>query len=168
MEKTQCESTFCEHYKPLLVEEIALVENPADLHNGKCSVIGTLACTDNRLVSLRVPDLPSEMQLPDGACSVELCFNIYCGITPRGKHVEVTGILKLRNTSTGVTTDSGNLRSTLLCTGEEEFKQQDAEVSSIYIPYIEVHHIRTIAHARELISCNLELRKLNLLNMIEH
>ncbi|XP_052899017.1 uncharacterized protein LOC128305555 [Anopheles moucheti] len=168
MEETHYESTFCVYYKPLLVEEIALVENPAHVHNGKCSVIGTFACTGNRLESLSVPDLPTEMQLPDGTCSVELCFNDYYGITPRGRHVEVTGILKLRNTATGVTTDSGNLRSTLLCTDNEEFRQQCAKVSSIYIPYIKVDHVRMIAHARELISCNLELRKLNFLNMMEH
>uniref|UniRef100_A0A182MIW5 Uncharacterized protein n=1 Tax=Anopheles culicifacies TaxID=139723 RepID=A0A182MIW5_9DIPT len=105
-------STFCEHYKPLLVEEIALVEHLVDLHNGKCSVIGILAHTGNKLESLSLPELPTNLQLPDGASSVELCFNNYFGIIPRGKHVEITGILKLRNTVTEMVTNAGCLRST--------------------------------------------------------
>uniref|UniRef100_A0A182WLY1 Uncharacterized protein n=1 Tax=Anopheles minimus TaxID=112268 RepID=A0A182WLY1_9DIPT len=160
--------TFCEHYKPLLVEEIALVEHPVHVHNGKCSVIGILDCTANKLGSLSIPDLPTDMQLPDGACSVELCFNQYCGIIPRGKHVEVTGILKLRNTATEISTNSGCLRSILLSEDVQVLKQKYEEMCPMYKPFIEVDHIRTVGQARELISCNLRMRRLNLLHLIEH
>ncbi|XP_035911420.1 uncharacterized protein LOC118511896 [Anopheles stephensi] len=152
---------FCEHYKPLLIEEIALVEHPVYVHYGKCSVIGMLSCTDHRLESLCVPDLPTEMQLPDGACSVELCLNNYCGIIPKGSQVEVTGIVKLRHIPTGVTTDSGMLRIRLQCEDDREFKRRYDEMLTGYSPFIEVNHIRTVTHARELISCNLKVRKLD-------
>uniref|UniRef100_A0A4Y0BFN7 Uncharacterized protein n=1 Tax=Anopheles funestus TaxID=62324 RepID=A0A4Y0BFN7_ANOFN len=167
MEETECESTFCEYYKPLLVEEIALVVYPAHAHFGKCLVIGTLACTSNRLESLSVPAFPTDMQLPDGACSVELCFNNFFGFIPRGKHVEITGILKLRHTDTEHVTDAANLRSTLLCLDTTVIKEEYEETCTRYKPFIEVDHIRIISHARELITCNLDIRKLYLLNQNE-
>ncbi|XP_050072678.1 uncharacterized protein LOC126560770 [Anopheles maculipalpis] len=152
--------SFCEHYKNMLVEEIALVEHPAHGHYGKCSVIGRLSCTGDKLESLSVPDLPPALQLPDGTSSVELCLDNYCGSIREGSHVEITGILKYRNIYTGVTTDSGMLRSNLQCDDETKSKQRYSEMQTRYVPFIEVDHIRTVTRARELISCNLRLRKL--------
>ncbi|XP_041773226.1 uncharacterized protein LOC121594236 [Anopheles merus] len=161
------EIPFCEHYKPLIVEEIVLADHPAHLHYGKCSVIGTLSCTNNVLGSLSLPDLPGAMQLPDGACSVELCLDNYSGIVPRGSQVEVTGILKLRDRRTEITTDAGTLRNMLEAADGIVFKQQYEHMKTNCKPYIEVDYIRTISNARELISCNLKSRKLSLLTKME-
>uniref|UniRef100_A0A182N221 Uncharacterized protein n=1 Tax=Anopheles dirus TaxID=7168 RepID=A0A182N221_9DIPT len=152
--------TFCEYYRPILVDEIALADHPAYIHYGKCSVIGMLASTGDALESLCIPDLPSDMQLPDGTFSVVLCLNNYYGIVPKGNHVEVNGILKLRDKTTGVSADAGVLRRVLLQKDPKELRESYSRMLANYIPFIEVADIHGVLQARELISCNLKIRKL--------
>lgn len=47
---------YCNFHKFLLVEEIALNENPALLHYGKCSVLGYLSSPDC-LNSISIPNV---------------------------------------------------------------------------------------------------------------
>ncbi|XP_050082465.1 uncharacterized protein LOC126569430 [Anopheles aquasalis] len=154
---------YCNFYKPILVEEMLLVDHPSLLHNGKCSAIGELACDEDKLLSLMVPYFPESVQLEDGIFAIDISFRNYRGRIPRrGAHVEVCGTVMLYDTQSSgemdSTTTSGFLREQLMETDDVAKLFQEMHVK--YKPFIEVEFINQVANARQLIACNLRMRGL--------
>ncbi|XP_035776997.1 uncharacterized protein LOC118458527 [Anopheles albimanus] len=154
---------YCDYYKPILVEEILLVEHPSLLPNGKCSAIGMLARDEDKLLSLRIPELPESVQLEDGSFAIDISFSKYSGRIPQqGDHVEVCGALSLYDTQCSgeidSTTTSGFLRRRLMET--DNVAELYEEMRAKYKPFIEVELIKQVANARELLVCNLRMRGL--------
>ncbi|XP_049538458.1 uncharacterized protein LOC125952790 isoform X1 [Anopheles darlingi] len=136
---------YCDFFKPILVEEILLVEHPSLLPNGKCSAIGKMAHGEDKLLSLMIPELPGN----------------YRGKRPQGgDHVEVCGTLMLYDTECSAdinsTTSSGFLRERLMEADniDELFKEMRLK----YKPFIEVEYINPVKEARRMIACNLRMR----------
>uniref|UniRef100_A0A182FS26 Uncharacterized protein n=1 Tax=Anopheles albimanus TaxID=7167 RepID=A0A182FS26_ANOAL len=172
---------YCDYYKPILVEEILLVEHPSLLPNGKCSAIGMLARDEDKLLSLRIPELPECVTATGVDCAEYLIcfpfpgvFNLkmvasqsifpsYSGRIPQqGDHVEVCGALSLYDTQCSgeidSTTTSGFLRRRLMET--DNVAELYEEMRAKYKPFIEVELIKQVANARELLVCNLRMRGL--------
>ncbi|ETN59134.1 hypothetical protein AND_009297 [Anopheles darlingi] len=152
---------YCDFFKPILVEEILLVEHPSLLPNGKCSAIGKMAHGEDKLLSLMIPELPGSFQLEDGTFVLDISFRNYRGKRPQGgDHVEVCGTLMLYDTECSAdinsTTTSGFLRERLMETDniDELFKEMRLK----YKPFIEVEYINPVKEARRMIACNLRMR----------
>ncbi|XP_058451664.1 uncharacterized protein LOC131430597 [Malaya genurostris] len=165
---------YCEHYKPLMVEEIILVEHPTKLHYGKCSVIGYLVANRTSLESLMVPDLPEDLQLPDGMCQLDLSFDNYLGSVPRNCTVRLYGSLKMKgptgttmNCSKDLIASLQELRASLEqdAVGSkfvERRLQKEFDVMSYnYHPILDVEGCEVLPQARDILSCDLRLRRIN-------
>ncbi|XP_062565846.1 uncharacterized protein LOC134228084 [Armigeres subalbatus] len=165
---------FCEHYQPLLVEEIGLEYHPYLLHHGKCVLIGYLKQRSNYLESLMIPSLPIEMQLPDATCSIRLNFNNFRGLVPRNCTVRVYGTILLYGPHNSPHMNSRDLASYLsdLIKNMETSNFNNVDLIRIlcetrrsmklnYIPYLDVHDCERVIEARELIGCNLRLKCIN-------
>jgi len=171
-------------YKFLLVEELALCSNPALIHYGNCSVIGYLMSSD-RLGSLTIPNIKQCHQIPDCSLEVKLAMEFhpknYLNST-----VEVFGEVKLYNPSSP-SDDLESAHSLIqklriLQTSLEEARGLPArsatgtndqslhylvrnrlqktidEFKRRYKAVIQVHTIRHIQDARDIIGENLHFR----------
>uniref|UniRef100_A0AAG5D3M7 Secreted protein n=1 Tax=Anopheles atroparvus TaxID=41427 RepID=A0AAG5D3M7_ANOAO len=152
--KEKEKTKFYDYYKPLLVEEIALVHISALDHCGTCSVIGQLAHNEDKLRSLCIPSLPRKTQLPDGTCSVNLDLESYEGEIPRGKHVEVNGTVQ--------STDKLDNINDALEYGIKSEQDPNRQQENLSI-FISVERMYEVANPRELIVCNIKMRKLKLM-----
>ncbi|XP_058822449.1 uncharacterized protein LOC131684007 [Topomyia yanbarensis] len=168
--------TYCEHYKPLMVEEITLVQHPTMMHYGKCAVIGYRKGNSTSLDSLRVPGLPEDLQLPDGTCQLELSFDNYYGPLPTDCSVRLYGSLKLR----GPIGTSMNCSKDLICflrqlhtdlerqgttdsaSVERRWQEEFDAMADSYLPVLDIEGCERVAQAKELIACDLRLRRINL------
>ncbi|XP_052867913.1 uncharacterized protein LOC128273889 [Anopheles cruzii] len=156
-------SKFCKFYKPLLVEEVALIDHPVKLHHGKCAVIGQLAEDGAKLMSLAIPELPEEIQLPDCSFAVDISVANFRDVMPnKGNHVQVYGELLLHNTCTLLATTPEILRSTIMELNGTELCEAVLKITASHRPFIEVDHIEHTARARELVACNLRMRNIGL------
>ncbi|KXJ70771.1 hypothetical protein RP20_CCG022534 [Aedes albopictus] len=166
--------SFCEHYEPLLVEEIALVRHPTLVHHGKCALIGYLPERSNGLESLMVPSLPENMQLPDATACVQLSFDNYRGSIPRNCTVRVYGTMTLQGLSDSALNNSRELICHLedlkqdlerrkLSSAEREIilEKEKESMRETYHPVLDVHGCERVSRARELIGCNLRLKRIN-------
>uniref|UniRef100_A0A8D8B7L2 (northern house mosquito) hypothetical protein n=1 Tax=Culex pipiens TaxID=7175 RepID=A0A8D8B7L2_CULPI len=164
--------TYCEHYEPLLVEEIALARHPSTVHYGKCALIGYLR--PNVLESLAIPSLPDDLQLPDGATQVALSFGNYYGSIPRNCTVRVFGSVQLKGPPESPLTSSRDLvayvkgmRADLVAKGEDELEIERTLQTIVeamardYSPFVDVQGCEKIERAKELIGCNLRLKRIN-------
>ncbi|XP_058174710.1 uncharacterized protein LOC131289460 [Anopheles ziemanni] len=142
--------TMCDYYKPLLVEEIALLNNPALVHSGRCSVIGKVADNEDKLLSLAIPLFPRNLKLPDNICSVNLDFGNYHGEILRGKPVNVNGTIELAE-------ETNHIKS---LENELELKNVFNRGQKLSVIFILVESIYEVAQATEMIICNLKMRRL--------
>ncbi|XP_065094519.1 uncharacterized protein LOC135715503 [Ochlerotatus camptorhynchus] len=166
--------SFCEHYEPLLVEEVTLASHPTSVHYGKCAIIGYLRERSNCLESLMVPGLSQELQIPDSSWSLQLCFDNYFGQVPRNCCVRIYGSVQLRGPSDSSFNSSKDLICYLLDLQDDAKRQnmnvadtanriQEAKQSMAnnYIPILDVQGCERVEQARELIGCNLRLKRIN-------
>ncbi|XP_055546238.1 uncharacterized protein LOC129730715 [Wyeomyia smithii] len=165
---------YCEHYEPLLVEEIALVEHPTMLHYGKCAVIGYLKRSSDMLDSLMIPSLPNDLQLPDGTSQLQLLFENYHGPVYSNSTVRVYGCVSL-NASPEIAVRSSkdiicyfrqlkteiDLKQIETPLSECRFQKEWNLASNMYKPVLDVEYYETVQQAKEVISCNLRLKRIN-------
>ncbi|CRK97672.1 CLUMA_CG011052, isoform A [Clunio marinus] len=174
---------FSEFYKFVLVDELVLCNNPALIHYGKCSVIGYLSssiCVE----SISIPNIKRHLQKPDCTYKVPLIIDF----TPSNylnSTVEVFGEVKLHDellensyeTSHSLIHKLRNLQIKLesekgLPTREpsgtndkgmhpsvlRHLQREIEQYKKTFKPVVQVHTIRHLQEAREVLSENLNYR----------
>lgn len=165
--------SFCEHHEPLLIEEIALASHPTAIHYGKCAVIGYLRGRTNHLESIMVPSLPPDVQLPDGSCSLQLCFDNYYGQVPQNCTVRIYGSLQLRSPSDSSFCTSKDLvcylrdlradarrQNVHKAIAAQQLQKAKQSMANNFSPVLDVQGCERVEQARELIGCNLRLKRI--------
>ncbi|XP_053691212.1 uncharacterized protein LOC128739740 [Sabethes cyaneus] len=165
---------FCDYYEPFLVEEIALMEHPTMLHYGKCAVIGYLKQGSTMLDSLMIPGLPSDLQLPDGTCQLELFLDNYPGPLHYNSTIRVYGSVRLRGPPDSSMSNSKDLifffrqlrtenerKETETTSLEFSFQKEWDLAVNIYKPALEVEWCEILPQAKEIAACNLRLKRIN-------
>ncbi|XP_055602244.1 uncharacterized protein LOC129751026 [Uranotaenia lowii] len=162
---------FCEHYEPLLVEEIILESHPSQIHYGKCAVIGYLQQNSFFLESLKEPCLPEKFHLADGTCKLKVQFDNYRGDVPRNSTVRLYGTVKLVSSSPDSAMDCSKDLAVELKRLHQELQQNPNAITLLekqwdqmrydYTPILDVYGCERIRQARELITANLRLKRIN-------
>ncbi|KAG5680929.1 hypothetical protein PVAND_010405 [Polypedilum vanderplanki] len=179
---------YINYNKFLLVEEIALNENPALIHYGKCTVIGFLS-NSNSIQSISIPKIKSENQLADGVISLRIYIDkhlkeyINCTVQIYGEvrlynsnqDIELKNfessyslIHKLRELQTKLETEQGlkprepSGTNDKRMSFETKFKLEKEIVAmkQQYKPIVLVYDIKHQSVARELIVENLFYRQI--------
>ncbi|XP_030374510.1 uncharacterized protein LOC115624065 [Scaptodrosophila lebanonensis] len=157
---------YCDYFKHLLVEEIALVPDYRQLHYGKCAVSGVLGIeTDGfKLQNLRLVHLPCENTLPAETLSVRL-LNINYEIVNSEKLADgspciVRGEVVLCNVlGPGALMTARGIHELYLESETERDKLMNY-LEKTYKPAINVWFIKRINQAVDLTERKLEIRLL--------
>ncbi|ALC47870.1 moi [Drosophila busckii] len=161
---------YCNYFKNLLVEELALEPDYTHLHYGKCAVIGRLSAISDyiKLENVTVPHFPSECKLPIGVVSLLLLNFSYensadDALSP-GCYCIVRGEVVLYNVQKPnqlpITSLDLHHKLNLFGDKEEARAQLLQQVLKTYKPAINVWHSRRIDQPEELIQHRLEIRAL--------